>query len=185
MTAPFAEFDDDGYPTEASLAAIASFEGSPREFVEFTTALYRNGFVKVEDIVDDFARPAKRITYITGGWSGCESVISCIEDATVFNMRFWASSHRGGMYVFEVRNDQWDETEFMGTIRLLAAADSDAHAGLLTAVEIDPNPLATAWMLGGEVMMEYLAALDSWHENYRREPRPPRPVNPHAPVIVK
>ena len=63
-------------------------------------------------------------------------------------------------------------------------------SSLLSRITINPEichgrPVIRDLRYPVESMMEYLAALDSWHENYRREPRPPRPVNPHAPVIVK
>ena len=49
----------------------------------------------------------------TGGWSGNESVISAL-DGTMFNLRWWETTKRGGMYVYKVRADDWNSESNLG-----------------------------------------------------------------------
>jgi hypothetical protein len=66
----------------------------------------RNGGFKVEDYLDDWNRERKRLTLITCGWSGCESVISALHE-TMFHYVFWESSFRGGLFTYTFSEKQW------------------------------------------------------------------------------
>lgn len=113
---PEATFDRDGYPTEESIDAILTYEGTPAEFVFFTQRLYRNGAVEIEAAEDDFGHPIFRVSYVTLGWSGCESVMGAIKQ-TMF-MHFWRESKVGGLDVFEVKRSEWTaDSGFWGDFR--------------------------------------------------------------------
>ena len=99
-------FDDDGYPTEAAIERLQSFEGSAGEMVSYITSLMRNGFSTLENFTDDFGRAQKRLTLVTGGWSGCETVIGAL-DSTMFHFIFWESSFRGGKHTYTFSPIQW------------------------------------------------------------------------------
>ena len=114
MTLPEPSFDADSYPTDDAIDAVAGFHGTLEQLVEYTTALYRNGLVKLEDAENRFGRPIKRVSYITCGWLGCESVIGAIRRGTMFNLMFWARSERGGLDVFEIGRDLWTTNVFWG-----------------------------------------------------------------------
>jgi len=110
--------DDNGYPAEAALAALDRFQGSPRELVHYVSEMVREyGVFAVDDINDDWGRAAKRLTLVTGGWSGCEEVIGRLSD-TMFHFLYWESSWRGGKHTYVVPADRWEAEALMGDPRL-------------------------------------------------------------------
>jgi hypothetical protein len=99
-------YDGGGYPTDAAIERLQSFEGAAGEMVDYVRSLMRNGGTKLEDFQDDFDRRQKRLTLVTCGWSGCESVISAL-DETMFHFMFWESSFRGGLHTYTLSPKQW------------------------------------------------------------------------------
>jgi hypothetical protein len=99
--------DEDGYPTDAALDRISTFTGTAEEMAGYIQSLMHNGRAQLEDFVDDFQRPGKRLTLITGGWSGCESVISALQ-GTIFHLAGWESSFRGGKHTYSFSKPQWE-----------------------------------------------------------------------------
>jgi len=89
-------FDADGYPTDETLDAITSWDAAhdSRGLVEFVAEAWHwpDYF-----IIDGFHVEAH-----TGGWSGNESLISALQDNTVFWLFCWSESRRGGHFVFEL-----------------------------------------------------------------------------------
>jgi hypothetical protein len=114
MTAPDV-LDDDGYPTEDALDALDRFVGTPEALAAHVGTMMENyGFALVEDFVDDFGNvPSKRLTLVTGGWSGCEEVIGRLGD-TLFHFAFWESSFRGGKYTYVVPAKLWGDSGAWG-----------------------------------------------------------------------
>ena len=107
-------WDDLDYPSEEILEYIEKFQGTARELVDLIVELYGSyGSVTVEDIVDDFDRPAKQVRLATGGWSGCESVLSAL-DGSMFWILWWQLSQRGGLTIFHVAADWWEKEFFLG-----------------------------------------------------------------------
>lgn len=106
MTEPEELIDEDGYPTDEALDHLSSFTGSTEELVAYVRSLMHNGSSLLEDFTDDFGAPEKRLTLVTGGWSGCESVIAALSE-TMFQVLFWESSNRGGKHTFTFTPDQW------------------------------------------------------------------------------
>lgn len=101
------------YPTEEALELINTFEGTPSNLVWLLRELWYGGkemvsATNVEDHVE--------VTFVTVGWSGNESLIGAL-NMTVFEMRFWESSHRGGKHVYRVRTENWDKSSYLGDIR--------------------------------------------------------------------
>ncbi len=99
--------DEDGYPTDQALARISAFNGTAEEMAGYVQSLMHNGGTKLEDFVDDFQRPGKRLTLVTGGWSGCESVIGALQ-GTMFHLIGWESSFRGGKHNYTFTPQQWE-----------------------------------------------------------------------------
>lgn len=98
---------DDNYPTDEELDQLEQYEGTPRGFVEAVRELWDYpDAVRVEDYVDGLGRPVKRVSLVTLGWSGNESVVSSVS-RTTFHALWWESSHRGGLTVYQVPTDQW------------------------------------------------------------------------------
>lgn len=109
MAEPIELYDEDGDPTPESLAQLASFEGSPRQFIECATSLYQQGGVIVDRGTDDWGNPLIQIRFITRGISGPERV-SAVIDRTLFHQSFWESSHRGGLTVYRVPQAMWEQS---------------------------------------------------------------------------
>lgn len=100
------DYDEYGYPTDEALDSVRTFEGTPEGFVARVAELANGGFVKLEDDIDRWDRPFKKVSIVTGGWSGVESLVGVIEE-TLFNFAFWESSHRGGLFTYEVTDKMW------------------------------------------------------------------------------
>jgi hypothetical protein len=95
--------DHDGYPTEKTLEKLASFDpikDDVYEFVEYLCDNWVNGFPP------DWNKEEGTLKISTGGWSGCESVISAlrrghpIQKIPWFWTLYWYQSRRGGHYEF-------------------------------------------------------------------------------------
>lgn len=108
MTEP--EFDENGYPTEATLRRIRTWpigeRGSCEALLDFIgRAWWRSdwGWRKGEDLVPTYGGRKERVYEVsTGGWSGNESLIGAFEQNRVAWMICWVSSRRGGHYEFRV-----------------------------------------------------------------------------------
>jgi hypothetical protein len=109
MTEPDELIDDDGYPTDKALDHLRTFTGTTEEIVAYVRSLMYNGLSVLEDFTNDYGRPERRLTLITAGWSGCESVIGTLRE-TMFHPIFWESSFRGGKHTFTFSAAQWDMT---------------------------------------------------------------------------
>lgn len=119
--APGELVDSDGYPTEEALEHLERFTGTPAEYVAFAESLFVNGAgVQVEDLDDRWNHGMKRVSFVTGGWSGCESVISVIE-GSMFSFRFAREWRSGGYWAYEIHSSQWDNSpSFLGKMWILA-----------------------------------------------------------------
>lgn len=115
-------YDGDGYPTNEALERLEHFEGTPAEMAEYIKSLMKMGGAKIEDFTDEWDRPRKRLTLVTMGWSGCESVIGVLHK-TLFHFAYWQSSHRGGLYTYEIPMLTWDSEGDWGN----PEADLDAR----------------------------------------------------------
>jgi hypothetical protein len=99
--------DQDGYPTEETLKKLAAFDPRTDDAIAFTEYLCLNW---VNGFPPEWNREQGTLKLSTGGWSGCESVITALrqgnEDGIAwFWMLFWHSSRRGGHYEFrDIRN---------------------------------------------------------------------------------
>ncbi|MBW4096253.1 MAG: hypothetical protein HIU81_13270 [Acidobacteria bacterium] len=101
-------FDADGYPTDKALEALEAFTGTPLQFLDAATALFNGGIVRVNPGKNDFGQDVLNVSFVAGGWSGCESVIGTIKQ-TLFHTLFWAASHRGGLHEYEIETTMAEE----------------------------------------------------------------------------
>ena len=95
--------DKNGYPTEETLARIRSFnpyEQDLDEFIEFLMDNWVNGYPP------EFNKETRILKLSTGGWSGCEDIISALKDNFTFWILFWYSCFRGGHYEFRELTDR-------------------------------------------------------------------------------
>jgi hypothetical protein len=98
------------YPTDEQLEAIKAYHGNDADgMVPLIEAAYNQhyGAMRLEDAHDDILdRPLKRLTLITGGWSGNEDIIHALETNAIWWMVTWRLSERGGRYVFEWKKEE-------------------------------------------------------------------------------
>jgi hypothetical protein len=98
---------EDGYPSDARVVEIGCVSiRDARRWVRDVMPGAINalpcGSAEVEPFVDDFGKPSVRITVVTGGWSGVESIIDAVLDHVIMRQCL-RETKRGGLYVFEVR----------------------------------------------------------------------------------
>lgn len=91
------EIDHDGYPTDASLEALEKWDGPLDRMSELLDA--------VADYFEGcgYGSAERKPGYwrlATGGWSGCESVLSSLP--LIVRACMWQSSHRGGLHIFSL-----------------------------------------------------------------------------------
>ncbi len=96
--------DEDGYPEEEELQDIRDAAGFQPEdacaLLERVRQLWHwPNYATVTEAGDKL-----RHEFCTGGWSGNESLIEALQDNTMFWLRWWQLSERGGRYVFETPN---------------------------------------------------------------------------------
>lgn len=96
-------FDDDGYPTDEALTSLVHASRTATETLEFVGELWNDGFGTFSQCEDADGNTA--VAFITGGWSGNESVLGALE-GTMFHTLFWQSTHRGGRVDYAVIADQ-------------------------------------------------------------------------------
>lgn len=109
MTAP--EFDEDGYPTDATLTAIETWPYKDSSgCLDFARAAwhwpdYANGDLSAAEREVVHAEPEARFArFATGGWSGNESIIGALKANTMVRAMTWRLTARGGLHIFEYRN---------------------------------------------------------------------------------
>lgn len=89
---------DDDYPSGEKLAAIDNWQATLGELLEYVRKLWSpHGLVQVS------VNAESRMTiysFVTGGWSGNESLIYALNNNTMANILAWESTHRGGLHVY-------------------------------------------------------------------------------------
>ena len=91
------------YPTEEQLAAIRDYKGEPNGIIPLIREAYNHhyGHMTVQNGRGIVRGRTRRLTSVTGGWSGNEDVIYALHENTVWYMVCWRSSERGGRHVYE------------------------------------------------------------------------------------
>ena len=91
------DVDDNGYPTDDSLDALYCSKETDREIMNAVADYFNGcGTGRAEYLSD--GPGGFHLRLVTGGWSGCEDVLSHIPVA-VWG-RCWEKSERGGAYEF-------------------------------------------------------------------------------------
>jgi hypothetical protein len=85
--------EEEGYPTDEALEKVSAWDAhDPMGLWNHIEGYFnRHGSAWIEG--EDYK-------LATGGWSGCESVISALEKNWILNALYWQSSHRGGLHVY-------------------------------------------------------------------------------------
>lgn len=100
MDQPIPTFDEDGYPTDHTLAVIRTWpisrSSDAEGFLEYCKRAWRYDFIVATGEEDG----KKWIKVATHGWSGNEDLIRAMEDNYMFWALCWLESSRGGGYKF-------------------------------------------------------------------------------------
>lgn len=99
----------DEYPSDEDLNELENFEGSAKEMIEYAASIYSDyGWIHVSDGYSKVIRQkVKRIEMVTGGWSGNEDVIGVLQETLLWGL-YWRKSERGGYYMFEIPEKDYD-----------------------------------------------------------------------------
>lgn len=110
--------DYHGYPTKRELKKIKRYRGTLPGFFDYVASLWVNGAGVIdEEYEDEWGNKNLRITFITGGWSGCEETIGVVlkTTASLFTHSKW---ERGGLYEFDLTEMQRNlEPMFWGYLK--------------------------------------------------------------------
>lgn len=107
------ELIDHHYPTPEALRQIRDFKGAPLTLAYLVAELLEDmGYGRC--VWADYDGEAAEFAYTTGGWSGCEEVLSELEK-TMFHLSFWESTHRGGRVVYRIPEDRIMREGFWGS----------------------------------------------------------------------
>lgn len=89
-------FDRNGYPSDETLEAIEKWDFRDwKGFVRFLAESY--------SVYGRFELKGTMLEMATGGWSGNEDVMSAFAHNWILHSQMWESSHRGGMYRYDLR----------------------------------------------------------------------------------
>ena len=90
-------FDKNGYPTDETLGAIRQWDAISdlKGLLPFAEEAFVHRFGKWQKI-------GNTIRAVTGGWSGCESVVDALADNFIFWTTCWILTRRGGLFLFEI-----------------------------------------------------------------------------------
>jgi hypothetical protein len=111
------EMAESGYPSDEELETLRTFHGTPREFVEYMGSIWRNGSGwSLKKGRDEFLqRTVWVVTFITGGWSGCEEIISVVQE-TFFSILFHSMWKRGGLWEYRISSALIDSEMDLGLL---------------------------------------------------------------------
>lgn len=115
------EVGADGCPVDESLTRLFTSGHTIEEVVsavgEYFSANY--GQHRVSEGVDEWTGDKVRVhEFVTGGWSGCEQIVSLME-GSVAGILGWESSHRGGLHVYRFAPDVMNvAVDFSSPLRL-------------------------------------------------------------------
>lgn len=115
--------DSDGYPTEEELKAFEKWRVSEvnietfraRDVVDHLNLVwwYPERQMELREGRERFRhKKVMKLVLHTGGWSGNEDIIGKLQD-TWFWILYWAESHRGGHYYFEIPWKDWNKVKEM------------------------------------------------------------------------
>jgi hypothetical protein len=89
-------FDSDGYPSEETLQQITDWPiNDPHGWFEFIRRTWDSHYGTIREADG-------KINFVTGGWSGNESIISAMRENFILWTIHWVSIHRGGLVVMEL-----------------------------------------------------------------------------------
>ena len=153
--------DENGYPTDEALEAIARWTGTPRVLLDDLLApiFEPYGNLTISTDIDEYAKPVRKVRFATGGWSGCESAIGALRQ-NFFWFLWWTTSTRGGVTEFEIPEQSYDKPLVKVLPQRNVLADTAAVGQFMRAfgqevrtvptADVDPNER----LLRGRIVLE-------------------------------
>lgn len=94
---------NNGYPEENDIELLVNFYGTPLEFVqELRSLLKATGYASSNVSRENGAfHTGWLLKVATGGWSGCEEIMSAVQ-GTMFHFLFWSEISRGGGFTYRI-----------------------------------------------------------------------------------
>jgi len=104
--------DIEGYPTKSELKTIEEWKygQSVQDLIEHIKSIWWKpdwGF-RLKNGRDRDGERVKRLFLSTGGWSGNEDIVECLA-GTDFWALYWECSYRGGHYIFEIPQQDYQQ----------------------------------------------------------------------------
>lgn len=90
------------------------FTGTVPELLDWLGQRLTYGGVRIETPRPDEFRPDRMVYPIkmhTGGFSDDEELLGRLAHGSMFSALFWKSTHRGGLYIYEVGEEYFDPTQ--------------------------------------------------------------------------
>lgn len=97
------DFDADGHPTTETLDRIRTWPMNQPGLWEYVRQCWRYH--------EGFLREPNRLTLITFGWSGNESIVQALRENSLLHSACWQSSHRGGLHEYNVLHELWPDSQ--------------------------------------------------------------------------
>jgi len=98
--------DENGYPDENSLIAIANFDVLTQPIEDLLELIHENTNWADRQI-EQSGKNVIRYVYHTGGWSGNEDVIKAMKRNFLFWSMSWMKTTRGGHYYFKINKKKF------------------------------------------------------------------------------
>lgn len=95
--------DADDYPDDGTLDAIRQWTGTAGDLIDAVAGIWPSYGRATSEVVEHelTGEQVRQIVLVTGGWSGCESLISALHDTLLWTLS-WRESRAGGRHVLEL-----------------------------------------------------------------------------------
>lgn len=100
------------YPTKEDLALVEKIGLSPKGVLEVlnTVSHWGNEARITRWYTNADGETYRYIKYATGGWSGNEDIIGALSKS-IFWLKYWYSTNRGGLFIFKIDKEDWEYVE--------------------------------------------------------------------------
>ena len=91
---------DGEYPDDKELDKIKNWQGESLELMEYIKPMWK--YFDCGYWIENKKTPIYHYELSTGGWSGNEDIIGAMMENTLFWIKNWYQSRRGGHYIFKI-----------------------------------------------------------------------------------
>lgn len=134
---PQPTFDRDGYPTDETLTTIEQWPATdPAGCLQYVRAAWNwpdhvtEQLKPGEHLIIQPPKNTRHLRFVTGGWSGNESLLGALEANRIITMLTWRLSTRGGVHIYEVPNWKHNHTD-SAAVQHTSAATQPGEASII------------------------------------------------------